>query len=1104
MLDISLADNFPARAAGASSTRELFQPPPAIRSLKAVEGNWGMITEALETVGLTPQLIRESRLQGADVQRLLQVRAFATGQHVRALMTYVFICTARALSTEAVLAVATDGCLPPPAAAGFLRVHIRIFLATGGDVHVCAQSSRTVRTCVVYLCNVAGEGRCRQACVTWAAFGTRAGLVRIAAGVRAGILPIKLPLLCTGEFGYKPAMAAIERRHQEELARMRAQAQAAEESSNARDAHQRAELEIERLRAASALGELETVREQLEGAISDAERARERLAEQQRLLTREEGARLASDASAEGLKERLSAVKAQLICIPSLRQQIAEAEAEVKVARAETLAKDEPIRELGAMLARATGETLLLQREIANIEPQLVVNRGSEIELAAEVANLQKETVVYRGSLERSQAEVGRLETLAARTAVELKSAAAAYQLELAQLTGERNDAQERANSSREEVDSLKWILENKVSSLESAEERCKQLQLVQDKLTEETAEQKVEILELITHNKQLASERDRALDGKKRAEERYDGQEASLRYLQGKVDGYQAELREEVGKVQRKVDALSIDLTAKNISAKTLESELEWCKCTIQELETQVKELNVQASNFPEREAALVAEYESQLLHERRLNASAQDEEKMTEAKYKKLAAEQHELQLEVLNLLTSLKLNGLHENVMQMIHATEEQEVMITHLAPFRDSFFDVDVASAALLDLVEPMQEARDAAFEMYMLELDQSRAFEHADECLERLCDQLGALAAQAAAQLAPLADEAAEAISLLQGLRNRVASLESKLAASKIEAKELEAHNKTLEKEHTTALKRAEEKAFAGSTELRRKYRAQLKQLIALKEKLDDAEYELSQWAVGAIRTSNISQWRKEQELKKAKNAPVSNLSGLGSEVSEDSFDNDFHDDYRQAGGASRTQRRHSFVRDSASIAAAAVTERKRAKDGNNSPAVLSGNVAANESLRNSKMLWNREAGLHTVGASHGTSTSMGSIRPLSRLSERGNKPTPVDASLVEASVVGDQVHTMIETNAGYRILGVDTAAETISEEMAENRISEAVNTGVAAATDGAAVSGGEIGAADIEGEIEANSTVSREMKTEVEAECMSLPQAEGIAGRGGT
>jgi hypothetical protein len=40
---------------------------------------------------------------------------------------------------------------------------------------------------------------------------------------------------------------------------------------------------------------------------------------------------------------------------------------------------------------------------------------------------------------------------------------------------------------------------------------------------------------------------------------------------------------------------------------------------------------------------------------------------------------------------MLTNLKLDGLHESVIQMIHATEQQEVMITHLAPFRDGFFE-----------------------------------------------------------------------------------------------------------------------------------------------------------------------------------------------------------------------------------------------------------------------------------------------------------------------------------------------------------------------------------------------------------------------------
>jgi chromosome segregation ATPase len=117
------------------------------------------------------------------------------------------------------------------------------------------------------------------------------------------------------------------------------------------------------------------------------------------------------------------------------------------------------------------------------------------------------------------------------------------------------------------------------------------------------------------------------------------------LRYLQSKVDNNEAELRDAVGKVQRRVDALNVDLKAKDISAMALQNQLEWSQCTVQELETQLRELNAQASHFPKREAALVAGYEAQLEHGRRLHASAQQEEKMTESKYKQLAAEQHQV---------------------------------------------------------------------------------------------------------------------------------------------------------------------------------------------------------------------------------------------------------------------------------------------------------------------------------------------------------------------------------------------------------------------------------------------------------------------------
>eukprot|EP00967_Tisochrysis_lutea_P148327 scaffold283128_cov33-Tisochrysis_lutea.AAC.2 len=791
---------------------------------------------------------------------------------------------------------------------------------------------------------------------------------------------------------------------------MRAAAQAAREAANADSAREREVLEAERLRTKSALSELQVVREQLEGAIGEAERARDRATELQRLLKREEEARQSSDMAAQHLTARLAAVKEEVRQIPTLRAQLGHAESEKEVAKAEVTLRDKDIQDLKEDVARATSELDTLRRELEAEEPNVPIAEEDEENglQGEERASVREQDSADLLELERARADVVRLEAAATRAVEEFEAAQREHQNTLAIVSEERDEASRTAGFLREEIKSLKIIIGTRDTSLEEAQTQMDDLSDARMKMVEEISELKLELTELRSANTQLKAERDRALEGKKKAEERYDAQEASMRYLQGKVDGYQAELRDEVGKVQRKLDALNMDLKAKDIMVMATENELELSKCTIQELESQVEKIKAEVAAYSEKEAAVVADYEERLKHQRRLTASTQEAEQMTERKYKALAAEQHGLQKEVLTILSNLSFVGLRGDVMKMVHAIQEQAANISELTPFRDSAFEVEMASATLSDVVDPLQESRDAAFEMYMLELDQSRAFHYADDYLRELCGAVGALASHADEQLAPLADTASDAMQALPRIRARVTTLESELASSRMEATELKEHITMLKQKHQLELKETEEKAVVGAAELRQKHRAQMKQLLALKEKLDDAEYELSQWEVGAIRNSNVSQWRKTQELKKAKErgllptAPLSSsLSMLGggrrysgvapSELSEDSefLESALEEEFDGGGPRQRT----SLVRDANSIAAAtrANAERKR-KQAKARESLAASDALMRGALHSSAALWKRDSG--SEASSRRTISPTSSRRSISPTPDRDSeKPT---------------------------------------------------------------------------------------------------------------
>jgi len=296
---------------------------------------------------------------------------------------------------------------------------------------------------------------------------------------------------------------------------------------------------------------------------------------------------------------------------------------------------------------------------------------------------------------------------------------------------------------------------------------------------------------------------------------------------------------------------------------------------------------LKADVGNFDNDTAAASAVFENQLAHARRVTSSTYDSEQHTERQYKALAAEQLRLQKEVLGLLTNLKLDTLRENVMELVHANESQAVSITQLTPFREAFFEVDLATEALADAVDPLQEGRDAAFELYMLELDESRAFRHAADVLDELVETLDGLDAHAKGKLTPQAAVAGDALIALPGLKATIAALERDLLASRGEIEALTAQGALRETKQASKLAATEAKASQGQIEMREKLKAQTKQLLVIKGKLDDAEYELAQWASGAIRKANMSQVRSSNQRRKSSgNSPEASPNRRGSEPAE--------------------------------------------------------------------------------------------------------------------------------------------------------------------------------------------------------------------------
>jgi len=75
---LSLVDMRSPRRGGRTSKAErpdkplAFMPPASLKAMRGVADNWEAIASTLETVGLTPDLIRESKLSTSEVERLLQ------------------------------------------------------------------------------------------------------------------------------------------------------------------------------------------------------------------------------------------------------------------------------------------------------------------------------------------------------------------------------------------------------------------------------------------------------------------------------------------------------------------------------------------------------------------------------------------------------------------------------------------------------------------------------------------------------------------------------------------------------------------------------------------------------------------------------------------------------------------------------------------------------------------------------------------------------------------------------------------------------------------------------------------------------------------------
>lgn len=697
--------------------------------------------------------------------------------------------------------------------------------------------------------------------------------VAAAAATTRPITVIHEPLLLAppGEVSHTSAMAALQRLHRAEVVRLEAVAKAATKNAAARLAADSLALAEERAKCALALHQLETLRAEAEASHAEAQRCRTQAAKAVRKLSSAEAERKLADAKVLQVDARVRSLleerdRGEL----RERDRLAAAEAELELERARPVQEGGLDEVGGEALRRALLGKLLLEAELRPLETELQSGFVRQAEQRAVVSKLEAAATDLREECESSEARVALLQQLLDTRQAAATAAAVETNRAVASLQSERDDACSRAEIADARIDALCSTLLLRDNALENASQRLAELDSFRRELDELSTRQALELEALRRVAARATDERNRAVDAREQADARYEGQVELVRSLQGRADHAKAELDEAVNRVTRQVEMKQMEVyTAESVIA-SLQTELETQTSLSQDFSQRVESMTAQFETVAQRELDTEQNFQVQLAQAGRLAFQARELERETRHRCEAQVAESRRAQKEALALLTLLRFDALHLEVLELVARNVEQADELRQLAQYRDAFFDVDVASAALADAVEPLQQARDVAFEMLMLASDEARALRQAAEQLGDVCESLSALEAHAAAlqqppQLLPqppsqrqedarvraatppctpgaLQPEAPTPLFALLG--DEAADLRWQLEQRSGELEELAVEHAKSQADH------------------REKQKRSLHQLIALKEKLDEAQYEVLQWAGGHITKLTVAEWRE--------------------------------------------------------------------------------------------------------------------------------------------------------------------------------------------------------------------------------------------------
>lgn len=685
-------------------------------------------------------------------------------------------------------------------------------------------------------------------------------------------------------------------RQRSEHARLMAEAQA--EAASKLDAAMRlAEVKLAAAANAAAsaarsesLERLVEVKAQLEAAAAEAASAAAECKEARRERDAEARARSEAEARVAGLEAQLRPLRAEQAQLRELKGLVPQLRAGADRLQVELTASREKRQSLEAELRLAAMGVELWRGEVAPSDEALARAELTVRELQLSVGVTERRLEIEKGQVERLQAAAAahRDEIKAARAELHAQLDDAAAELEAARQ--ERNDAELRrvdadnkAAAAHAEIGQREEVIEAKQRTIR---ELHGQLQRKEDERG------RAEQLE--------AKERAKAARSREAELKAIDEARDSQRQLSQLLDGQQR-LRDEAARKATQVEQLERDMWKRDeeLKAEVHKAKMGAATATSQQAEQEgllraaeaaLARKTAEAETIVRSRAAVEEEHAARLTKERHLRLLQKFEYCLKAAKFESRAADDAKQLAATREQFAEL---ARHFDALQADVAalTTHNECLCVELNEWREALAavrDLSVTRDALGGVPAELDALSAAADDQLAFQIEQQRVIDASGAALDAaLAD--AALAAERAAQLAPMAARALEAEAELLELKPR-------LAHSQVEA--VEARRQLLQLEAEAA--RARERHAAAMSGQAEELRVELARVDAARddaerrasetlEALGEAEAELAEWRVGNVRVATYQKWKEARASGNAMPRPAA-LQRVATKAANLAFD----------------------------------------------------------------------------------------------------------------------------------------------------------------------------------------------------------------------